>query len=277
VVISLRGSKGLSLVELLVALVVSMILVAAVYRTFMSQQKTYMVQEQVVDMQQNVRSAISRMMREIRMAGFGNVPTLLPAPFGAKTLSNVITSGTPTGGLTVITVGGTTTIAEDPTDYTHIKVTSLTDSQGNTLFDTGNRRYISVNGLEARQITAVDTGTKTLTLNADLVQNPKLNSTVFALRAISYQLNGTSLTRDENLGGGEAPVADNITGLQFEYLDKNGNTIANPVTGAANIRVVSVSVTARTSTSDPDYKDGGGYRTRTITSNIRIRNMGLNS
>ena len=55
-------------------------------------------------------------------------------------------------------------------------MTSLTDSQGNTLFDTGNRKYISVNGIEARQITAVNTGTKTLTLNADLVQNPKLNA-----------------------------------------------------------------------------------------------------
>ena len=72
-------------------------------------------------------------------------------------------------------------------------------------------------------------------------------------------------------------MADNITGLQFQYLDENGNTIADPVTNAGNIRVVRVSVTARTSTSDPDYKDGGGYRTRTITSNIRIRNMGLNS
>ena len=113
--ISLKGSKGLSLIELLVALVMSSILIAAVYRTFVSQQKTYMVQEQVVDMQQNVRSAIGRMMREIRMAGFGNVATILPgATFGAKTLSNVITSGTPTGGLTVITVGGSTTLAADP-------------------------------------------------------------------------------------------------------------------------------------------------------------------
>ena len=41
------------------------------------------VQEQVVDMQQNARVAISRMMREIRMAGFGNVSMVLPN-FAAK-------------------------------------------------------------------------------------------------------------------------------------------------------------------------------------------------
>jgi prepilin-type N-terminal cleavage/methylation domain-containing protein len=277
-VMSFRSSKGLSLVELLVALVVSSILMAAVYRTFISQQKTYVVQEQVVDMQQNVRVAIGRMMREIRMAGFGPASAILPnATFGAKTLNNVITVGTPAGGLTIITAGGTTTISEDPTVANQIKVTSLKDSQGNDLFNTGDRKYISVGGLETRQITAVDTGTKTLTLNSNLIQNPKQDTTVIALRAVSYQLSGLSLTRDENLGGGAAPVADNIANLQFQYLDGNGAIIADPVANAANIRVVSVTVTARTSQVDPDYKDGGGYRTRTITSNIRVRNMGLSS
>ena len=41
----LRGSKGVSLIELLVALVVSAILIAGLYRTFIGQQKTYTVQE----------------------------------------------------------------------------------------------------------------------------------------------------------------------------------------------------------------------------------------
>jgi prepilin-type N-terminal cleavage/methylation domain-containing protein len=277
---SLKGSKGLSLIELLVALVVSAILTAAVYRTFIRQQKTYVVQDQVVDMQQTVRTSIGRMMREIRMAGYGNVETaILPGGkvFGSKTLSHAITHNTPTGGMTVVTVGGATTIAEDPAVANQIKVTSLTDSAGNTLFDTGTRKYIVVGGLEAREITAINTGTKTLTLNANLVQNPKLNTSVVALRAISYQISGGALARDENLGGGAAPMADNITGLQFQYLDGNGNIIADPVANAANIRVVNVSVTARTSQADPEYKDSGGYRTRTIRSNIRVRNMGLNS
>jgi prepilin-type N-terminal cleavage/methylation domain-containing protein len=276
--VSLKGTKGLSLVELLVALVVSSILMAAVYRTFISQQKTYVVQEQVVDMQQNARAAIGRMMREIRMAGFGNVASILTGGklFGSKTLSNVITDGNPTGGLTVITVGASTTIAEDPSVLNQIKVTSLTDSQGNTLFDTGARKYIVVGGLEPREITNVDTGTKTLTLNSEVTQNPKQDTSVVALRAVSYQISGGTLTRDENLGGGAAPMADNISNLQLQYLDENGSVIADPVTNAANIRVVGVSVTARTSQSDPDYKDSGGYRTRTITSNIRVRNLGLN-
>jgi prepilin-type N-terminal cleavage/methylation domain-containing protein len=276
---SLRESKGLTLTEVLVALVVSAILIAALYRTFIGQQKTYTVQEQVVDMQQNARLAINRMMKEMRMAGFGNVAMILPsATFGSKTLSNAINANNPGAGVTVITVGGSTTLAVEPTASNQIQVTSLTDSQGNALFDTGNRKYVSVDGLESFQITNVDTGNKILTLNGNLTQGPKQNAPVFALRAVSYQVDGGTFTlrRDENLGSGEETLIDNITGLQLQYLDGNGNVIADPVANAANIRVIRVTVTARTSVSDPDYKSDGGYRMRTITSNINVRNMGLN-
>ena len=66
----LRKKDGLTLIELLVALAASAILTAGVYHTFISQQKTYTVQDQVVDTQQNVRVALDRMIREIRMAGY---------------------------------------------------------------------------------------------------------------------------------------------------------------------------------------------------------------
>ena len=76
-----KKDKGITLIELMVALVISGFLLAATYRTFISQQKTFVVQEQVVDMQQNVRAAINRMMTELRMSGFGNVSMVLPVTF----------------------------------------------------------------------------------------------------------------------------------------------------------------------------------------------------
>ena len=75
-------NRGVTLIELLVALVISSILIAAFYRLFISQQQTYSVQEQVTDMQQNARVGINRMMSEIRMAGFGNVRDVLPTLVG---------------------------------------------------------------------------------------------------------------------------------------------------------------------------------------------------
>src|SRR4030065_434373 len=66
-----KKKKGLTLIELLIALVLSSILIAALYRVFISQHKTYGIQDQVADMQQNVRIAVGQMTREIRMAGYG--------------------------------------------------------------------------------------------------------------------------------------------------------------------------------------------------------------
>lgn len=60
---------GFTLVELLVAMAITGIVMASVYYTYYSQQKSYVTQEQIVAMQQNLRAAIFDMGREIRMAG----------------------------------------------------------------------------------------------------------------------------------------------------------------------------------------------------------------
>jgi type IV pilus assembly protein PilW len=62
--------RGASLLELLVALLMSGMLGGILYQTFLAQQLAYETQEQVVDMQQNLRGAIEQMTREIRMAGY---------------------------------------------------------------------------------------------------------------------------------------------------------------------------------------------------------------
>jgi len=93
--------------------------------------------------------------------------------------------------------------------------------------------------------------------------------------ALSYwvaPVNGVpTLFRDENMGAGPQILADNIENLQFTYLGADGNPTAN----LANIRIINVSLTARTERPDPDLGSGGGYRRRQITSNIHLRNMGI--
>jgi type IV pilus assembly protein PilW len=64
-----RNTNGFTLLELLIAMALSIIIMAAIYCTYYSQQKSYLVQEQVAAMQQNLRAATFFMEREIRMAG----------------------------------------------------------------------------------------------------------------------------------------------------------------------------------------------------------------
>lgn len=65
----LKNKKGFTIVELLVAITISSVVMASVYSAYYSQQKTAVVQEQMADMQQNLRAAMFYMEREIRMAG----------------------------------------------------------------------------------------------------------------------------------------------------------------------------------------------------------------
>jgi prepilin-type N-terminal cleavage/methylation domain-containing protein len=277
-------SKGVTLIELLIALVISAILVAGIYRTFIRQQKTYATQEQVADMQQNVRVAINRMMKEIRMAGFGNLQAILPATFlgGTRVYNDVVNPDLPAAGaLTILSgIGGTATLSAQPGDVVGGGPLLLNQIQVSALaeFDMNNKRYISIGGLESHFITAIDGPNRVLTLNTDVGNfyriggmNPTL---VYAIRAISYQIAPDAfgkpiLRRDENTGGGFQPMAENIE--SFEFRNPDGSIPLNP-----NSLSMQVAVTARTDRVDPELqKVGDGYRRRQFTSFILQRNRGL--
>ena len=64
--------KGLTLIELLVALAICGMVMAGIYKVFIAQSRAYTVQDQVVEVQQSVRSAMEILLRDLRMAGFDN-------------------------------------------------------------------------------------------------------------------------------------------------------------------------------------------------------------
>ncbi len=270
--IQLKTNKGVTLIELLIALVMSSILIAALYRVFISQQRTYTVQEQVVDMQQNARVGINRMMSEVRMAGFGNVGDVLDLVGGVNGFTQAITPGSNT----ITIVGGFKQIRRD-----NGSLISISSASGNTItlnyatddFDGTAHRFISIGGVESSTVLQRDV--RVLTLGSNLKFNHPVDTPIFKIQAITYTTGLSDgkpvLRRNENTGGGAQPLADNIENIQFEYFDAQGNPTANP----ANIRMVKVAVTARTDMSDPQFKGGDGYRRRQIASNIYIRNMGL--
>jgi len=259
-----KKKNGLTLIELLIALVLSSILIAALYRLFISQQKTYTVQDQVADIQQNIRVAIDQMTREIRMAGYGG--NILAIFGNINGFTNIITPAN--NSITILLADQVGVLKQNATkDTSQLKVTNA------SIFNTDKKKYLCLNGLNNYLIQSVITDT--ITLTTSLTEDHLISEPVYLVKAITYSLGlsggKTALRRNENTGGGAQPLAENMESLQFTYFDADGNVTANPL----DIRMVRVEGTSKTNRSDPEYMGGDGYRRRTLSSHIKIRNMGL--
>jgi len=238
-----RKEHGFTLVELLVAMAMTAVVMAAVYTLYKTQQDSYIAQDQVVEMQQNVRASLYQMARDMRMAGFN--------PQRAPNVGGFVTQLPDDG-------GGTTT-----TNSTNIAFTIDQDSNG---------------------VIDIDANTE----------------------QIAYRLdNATSALQKFRVSDDTwQTVADNISAVDFVYLDLNGtditvSVIANPTAQYAttnlpfidSIRSIEMSIVARTGRIDksfggtPAYLNQQGteilaaqadhYRKRLITTTIFCRNLGL--
>lgn len=67
---SARKQQGLSLIELMIALVVGLLLMAAILQMFVGSKVTYSMQNELAKMQENARFAIDFISKDLRMAGY---------------------------------------------------------------------------------------------------------------------------------------------------------------------------------------------------------------
>jgi prepilin-type N-terminal cleavage/methylation domain-containing protein len=65
-----NNSSGHTLVELMIAMGIAAILITAIFQIYQLRQKSHSKQQLAVEMQQNLRAAVSLIKREIRMAGY---------------------------------------------------------------------------------------------------------------------------------------------------------------------------------------------------------------
>ena len=65
-----RNVAGFTLIELMVSMAISLVVLAAIAGTFTVQTRQNSAEEQIGQMQQNVRGALDLMIREIQMAGY---------------------------------------------------------------------------------------------------------------------------------------------------------------------------------------------------------------
>jgi len=186
---------------------------------------------------------------------------------------------TPGGGGTSVTVVGgyqtLTTLSANAT--TGSNTIQVNDASG---FDMGSKKYISINGTESFQIQTIN-GNQ-IELKDVLSEDHSALEPVYLVMAITYSWGmsegKTCLLRDDNLGLVPAqPVAEDIESLQFRYVMNTGETLdVVPNARLDDIRMIQVTITAITDRDRPDpelAKVGDGFRRRTLTSNIQLRNL----
>jgi hypothetical protein len=258
----LRAISGISLVELLMAMLLGSIVVLGLYNLLISQTRTYAVQDEIGEMQQNLRAAMEKVSRDLQMSGFGK-------PYWA-TISGVDLGSTPpfsvriTGGSTIEIVGCIDPAGASLNSAVAANSTSLILHGGEGVkFNTSTKADINIEGREGLRITSIVGNTLTIDRdpgtggNEGVLYSYPAGSKVYLVHYVSYAVDASSnppaLVMDEHQGSGNQPIATCISAMSASI---SGNLITLTMTGR---------------TRNPD-RTTGKYGTAQLINEIRLRN-----
>ncbi len=304
----LFSEAGFTLVELLIALVMSVVVVGAVYYTFNSQQKSFSLINQKMDMQQEGRAALNFLMRDFRMAG-ARVPkakamviidatdrpdqvSLLFASPEEYFLSGYIIVSSANGNSDSIVVETMTggSFAPRNTYYRNKNIMLVKRDGSHGVI----RKIARATGSGTQRTFALETSPASTVFGdtqADITADYS-NQYAFIVSANSYHVKSGTLYINPNNGGRDQALAENVEDLQLAYVDKHGtwycdsNSNTLPPSSIADIRGVRINVLVRTRVPDPDFRgqrpaiedhdaasSADHYRRRWIRSFVMVRNM----
>jgi len=239
-----------------------MVILAGLFRTFKVQHDSYVIQDQVSAMQQNLRAAMHFITRDLQMAGYytnfdrnnrqldwndldgdsnpnNNTETGRPLIFG---INNLTVSGDGikdnTDVIAIVKAGTERhTLAGNEGASAGVIALSSRDFDGDGKSDLNNssRRFglLVKSDLSFADFFQVDSASGNITPPGGLVENYTAGDLVFPVDIIIYRIDDSTLTRPclvrKNLGNdnGYQVIAENIDNLQFRYLFKDGITWTN--------------------------------------------------
>jgi hypothetical protein len=286
------SEEGFTLVELAIAITLAMFITGVTYMVYITQQRSYVSQEQVGEMQSSTLVSLNMLTREIREAGFG-IPTR-PFNINGETQTIRVDDNTGENGSDILTiVGGFRKVTELAADATMENFTMITVKNDKPyedkikVFSAG--QYINLLGVTLAQVTGVNEESKTLSLtgHTNIVAILPAGSPVYYVEPVSYQIEKRKenkkdtyeLVRRSQYGmpNPKTTIAENIENMQVRLLDGN--------------RRAEVHLLARTEGEDPIFENQGkklvfdnatatwneagatdNYRRRLITLSVAIRN-----
>jgi hypothetical protein len=264
----MKSNAGISLLEVLIALVITAIITTAVLRVYVTQHQNYLIQDDITEIQQSARAAIDELSRHIRMAG-NDVPPGLPSLIAADTDPDTITISYRSDEC------ATTIAAPMPLPSSELKCTGdlscFYDGQWVYIYEpkTGIGEFFVITEVQSA---AYHLQHNTMTLSKAYEKD----AIIISMNRYRFFIDHTTDPEHPNLmieipGLGPQVYAENISDLQFQYRLKNGLIVDEPVV-AADVREVLISVTGRS--RHENYEDpNSDYRMRTYSSSVNLRNF----
>jgi prepilin-type N-terminal cleavage/methylation domain-containing protein len=291
-------SPGFTLIEILVALLITSILTVAIYSFFIGQHHAYTVQDQVIEMEQNARAAMDMIRRDLRMAGYhamgddliNNLSDFVPSSFiptspvtvnldanpkiseGSSVtdpdmitfLSVVPTTNNPTTISTAVSAGATQiTLALNNSD---------TDSQynvGDMIHIGTTSEYATVTAISGNTLT-IDTNPAVSGSNQGLAQDYAADTPVGEIYVVSYAVfNDDNDSSNDKHDSGHPVLKRKANGGGFQPVAENITDMQLHHLGSGEIEVI---LSSRTDRADHKFQSNGGYRTYTANARIKSRN-----
>ena len=308
------GRGGFSLIEMMIAIAILGIALTAIFSTFSFQHKSYVTQNAVARMQQDVRGGLAFMEGDLRnAAGVPSMNIAVPAAlFGGSPLPAVLTDGIKVidGGtngsdnLYVISRTGLDNILANAA----VALETVTVVDNTTPWGTGDVGVVyDATNADIFTVTAFQSATSQLTHSAFTYSYPA-GTRIGRLRYSEYSIDNGNPARPvlmrrylDSTGTFVADVVaddiedlqvrlgvlDNVTGT-ITFMDGVGLTNAQ----LRNVRQVKVQLVGRSSAADPAWNEGpyynavdfnrtggiAGYtqnRRRPLLEVIQIRNAGI--
>ncbi|MCK4385455.1 MAG: prepilin-type N-terminal cleavage/methylation domain-containing protein [candidate division Zixibacteria bacterium] len=263
-----KSQRGMTLVELLVALVITGVIVSAGYGLYLTQHEGWIIQEQISNMQQNARASMHELETKIRMAGYGiqgGIEPLYASNTNPDTIITIYQNEFNCEAILDQDMGNPGDELECSTD-----VSCFQEDSWAYIYDS------SVDTGEFFLIQEVITGSDEIRPSGNLSRSYPAGSIVMVLDYYKFYIDTTDSNHPNLIrqGVGETPqvYAEDIEDLQFRYGLANGVFLDVPPS-ASVVREVIIGLIARTERKDLQFE--GEYRRRTLTSGVKVRNLGL--
>jgi prepilin-type N-terminal cleavage/methylation domain-containing protein len=236
--LKLKEYRGFTLVEMMVALVVSSLVIASAFLTYTLHHNTFTTESQITEMQYTGSTALDIITKDIRESGFG-VPDG-PNINGQSTSLDITDAGVDAGPDDIILLGafrmvGRLNGAVNPGATTF----NITYEAGAPVLNDTTRGFISIDGLTYMDITSVAGTAITVSGSTSVDRYYPNNRCVYLIENVNYFINGNTLFRssptyntanDVNGDGyGDQPIAENVDDIQLSEIDFDGDGVTDKV------------------------------------------------